>query len=140
VSAMRIAVLPIAIALAGCATSAVHVAQSTVPVSNAGEIVTVSLTDFAFTPEHITLHSGVPVRLRLINHSTGGHDFSAPGFFSASNFPPGSSAPADGKVEVGSQQTVDIALTPRVPGHYQVECTHFLHSLFGMTAIIDVAS
>ncbi len=33
---------------------------------------------------------------------------------------------------------MDIVLTPRAPGTYKVECTHFLHSLFGMTATIVV--
>jgi len=86
------------------------------------------------------LRVGVPVRLRLVNQSNGGHDFSAPGFFASSNFPPGSKASPGGKIEVGSQQTTEIALTPRVPGTYPVECTHFLHSLFGMTATIDVVA
>jgi plastocyanin len=109
-------------------------------VGIAGETVTVALTDFAFTPDHITLRVGVPIRLHLVNESTGSHDFSAPAFFAASSFSAGSTAPPDGAIEVGSKQTVEIALTPRVPGRYPVECTHFLHSLFGMTATIDVAS
>ena len=33
---------------------------------------------------------------------------------------------------------MDITLTPRAPGTYKVECTHFLHSLFGMTGTIVV--
>ncbi|HVC61106.1 MAG TPA: cupredoxin domain-containing protein [Acetobacteraceae bacterium] len=139
-SAVRVVVLPFVVALAGCATPAAPVAQSTVPVGGAGETVTVVLADFSFSPAHITLRVGVPVRLRLVNQSTGGHDFSAPAFFAASSFLPGSASPADGKIEVSSHQTVEIALTPRVPGSYPVECTHFLHSLFGMTATIEVVA
>jgi uncharacterized cupredoxin-like copper-binding protein len=137
-SAMRIAVLPIVVAIAGCSASTVPAAVSTVPA--AGETVTVALTDFAFTPDHITLRAGVPIRLRLVNQSDGGHDFNAPAFFAASNYPAGATAPSGGGIEVAANQTVEIALTPRVPGKYPVECTHFLHSLFGMTATIDVVS
>lgn len=110
------------------------------PASDAAQTVTVALANFAFTPDHITLRVGVPVRLRLVNQSDGGHDFSAPAFFAASNFAAGSTAPAGGKIEVDSHQTVEVALTPRVPGSYPVECTHFLHSMFGMTATIQVVS
>jgi plastocyanin len=96
--------------------------------------------DFAFTPAHMTLRVGTPVRLRLVNQSTGGHDFSAPKFFASSSFPPGSTTPAAGAIEVGAQQKVEIVLTPLVRGTYPVECTHFLHSLFGMTATIEVVA
>jgi plastocyanin len=137
-SATWIALLPLAAALAGCTTPAAPTAQPTVPAGNAGEMVTVALTDFAFTPDRITLRAGVPIRLRLVNKSDGGHDFSAPKFFAESTFSPGSTVPASGAIEVGSHQTVEIALTPRAAGSYPVECTHFLHGLFGMTATIDV--
>jgi plastocyanin len=113
--------------------------QSTEPASGVAQTVTIVLTDFAFTPDHITLRVGVPVRLRLVNRSNGGHDFSAPALFAASSFQAGS-APVDGKIEVGSQQEAAVAFTPRVPGSYPVECTHFLHSLFGMTATIQVVT
>jgi hypothetical protein len=84
------------------------------------------------------LKTGVPVRLRLVNESGGGHYFSAPAFFVASNFPPGSSPPPDGEVGVESHQTVEIAVVPRTPRSYRVECTHFLHSLFGTHGMIEV--
>jgi uncharacterized cupredoxin-like copper-binding protein len=137
-SVMRIAVVPLVVALAGCGPRAVPIVPSAVPASDAAQTVTIALTNFAFTPDHITLRAGVPVRLRLVNQSDGAHDFSAPALFAASNFVPGSTAPAGGSIEVGSHQTVDVALTPRVPGSYPVECTHFLHSMFGMTATIQV--
>jgi uncharacterized cupredoxin-like copper-binding protein len=137
---MRIAVLPLVVGFAGCATPAPPVAQPTVPASSAGTTVTVILADFSFSPDRITLRAGVPVRLRLVNQSTGGHDFSAPEFFAKSSFAAGTKAPAGGAIEVGSQQTAEIVLTPLLPGTYPVECTHFLHSLFGMTATIQVVA
>jgi uncharacterized cupredoxin-like copper-binding protein len=113
------------------------VAQQTVPQSSTGTL-TISLSNFAFDPEHIRLKVNTPIRLRLVNESGGGHSFSAPTFFAASSLEPGSSVPTGGKVEVGSHQTVDIILAPRVPGQYRVECPHFLHTLFGMHGTIEV--
>lgn len=135
---MWVAVLPIVVALAGCAKPAIPIAQQTAPAGNVPATITVVLTDFAFAPDHIRLQAGVPVLLHLVNQSKGGHDFSAPKIFASSRFPPGSTAPPDGRIEVGSQQAVEVALTPTAPGTYPVECTHFLHSLFGMTATIEV--
>ena len=103
-----------------------------------GEAITVTLSNFAFDPEHIQARAGVPVQLRLVNESSGSHNFSAAAFFGASNFPPGSSTPVAGEVEVGSHQTIDIVLVPRVPGTYPLECTHFLHSTFGMQGTVEV--
>ena len=139
-AALRIAVVLLVVVVAGCGPRAEPVAQPAVPASDAAQTITIVLTDFAFTPDHVTLQAGVPVRLRLVNQSDGGHDFSAPAFFAASSFPAGSMAPAGGKIEVGAHQTAEVALTPNVPGNYPVECTHFLHSLFGMTATIQVVS
>ena len=102
------------------------------------ENLTITLSNFAFNPEHIRLKVNMPIQLHLVNESGGGHSFSVPAFFAASSLEPGSSVPTDGKVEVGSHQTVDIILAPRVPGQYRVECTHFLHTLFGMHGTIEV--
>jgi uncharacterized cupredoxin-like copper-binding protein len=136
---LRVAALPVVVA--GCATApAAPPAQPSVATGESAGIFTVVLTDFAFTPDHIALRAGVPARLRLVNNSKGGHDFSAPAFFAASSIAPGTTAPKDGAIEVGSHQTVEIAVTPRTPGTYPVECTHFLHSLFGMTTTIAVVS
>jgi uncharacterized cupredoxin-like copper-binding protein len=143
----RAAAMPLLATLAGCATSPALVASSPPQAGNAGaqagdsgRTVTVVLADFSFSPARIMLRVGVPVRLRLVNQSNGGHDFSAPGFFASSRFPAGSTAPGNGAIELASQQIVEVALTPLTPGSYPVACTHFLHSLFGMTATIEVAA
>jgi plastocyanin len=113
-------------------------AQQTATPAGESEIITVRLSNFAFDPNHLRLKAGVPVRLRLVSESNGGHDFSAPGFFAASSFPPGLSAPPDGNVAVASHQTVVIAVVPRTPGAYRLECTHFLHSILGMHGTVEV--
>lgn len=101
-------------------------------------MLTVRMSDFAFAPDNLRLRAGSPVRLRLVNESSGGHDFPAPGFFAASTYPAGSAAPTNGSVEVGGRQTVELTVIYHTPGTYPVECTHLLPSFFGMTASIDV--
>ena len=131
-------VLVLLVALAGCSTqTSTSSGPGISPISGA-ETVTVVLSSFSFDPDHIRLRAGKSVRLKLVNESDGGHDFSAPAFFAASSFPPGSSAPVDGTMEVGSRQTVEVALVPREPGTYPLRCTHPLHALFGMTGAIEV--
>ena len=99
--------------------------------------ITIRLSNFAFNPDQVTLRVGVPVRLHLVNDSSGGHNFSAPAFFAASAFPSGAS-PAGGVIDVAAGGSADVVVTPRAAGTYKFECTHFLHSLFGMTGRIIV--
>lgn len=101
------------------------------------QTITVQLSSFAFTPDQLRLRAGTQVRLQLRNVSSGGHNFTAPAFFAASTIIAGT-PPRDGKVEVPADGSVDITLVPRTPGTYHARCTHFLHSLFGMTAMIVV--
>ena len=100
-------------------------------------VVTIRLSNFAFDPHQVQLRSGVPVTLHLVNDSSGGHNFSAPAFFAASAYPSGT-PPRNGKVEIAARESVDITVVPGAAGTYRVECTHFLHSLFGMTGSIAV--
>jgi uncharacterized cupredoxin-like copper-binding protein len=135
---MRITALLMMSALAAC--SARHpatISPAVVPVGSGG-VVIVHLSNFAFDPSLIRFRAGVPVRLRLVNDSDGGHDFSAPAFFAASSFAPGVPAPPNGTVQVAPHQSVELDLVPREPGTYDLECTHFLHSLFGMTGTIEI--
>jgi plastocyanin len=135
---MRIIIIPFIIALTSCSVQPpASTEQNTAPPANGGT-VTVRLSNFAFDPEHVRLKSGALVRLRFVNESDDGHSFSAPNFVAASTFQSGSPAPVDGAVEVASHQTVEITLIPNVPGTYPFECTHFLHSSFGMHGTVEV--
>ncbi len=102
-------------------------------------VVTVELTDFAFTPDTPKFTAGKPVRLALTNHGTDVHDFSAPAFFATASFRDGEALPVNGDVALKKGQSTEIDLIPGKPGHYDLECTEFLHSAFGMTGAIDVA-
>ena len=99
--------------------------------------ITIRLSNFAFTPDRLSLRVGVPARLHLVNESGGGHNFSAPGLFSASTVESGS-VPPNGTVEIPAGGSADVTLVPRTLGAYPVRCTHFLHSFFGMTGTIYV--
>lgn len=105
------------------------------------ETIVVHLSNFAITPETLHLQSGRMVLLHIVNDSGGGHDLSAPALFSSGTFP-GGSPPAKGRIEVRSEETRDVLFVPGAPGTYKMECTHFLHSLFGMTGrvVVDGAS
>jgi plastocyanin len=120
------AFLSVAIASAAVAASA-----------QPAETLAVHLSNFEFNPDQIRLRAGVPIHLLLVNDSGGGHNFTAPGFFAASTLVSGV-APHDGTVEVPGGATVELTMIPRMPGTYKLECTHFLHSLFGMTGTIVV--
>ena len=110
-----------------------------IPPASADEIPTilVRLSSFAFTPDQIRLRADVPVRLELVNESSGGHNFSAPEFFASSKFP-GGTPPSDGKIDLPAGGRIALIVIPGRPGSYKFECTHFLHAVFGMTGHIVV--
>lgn len=93
--------------------------------------VDIVLANFSFTPAALHLKAGQPVTLHFVNQGSGGHNFSAPEFFRAAGAVPG------GKVDLAKGESRDVMLTPRA-GHYDVRCTHFLHTSFGMKGTIDV--
>jgi len=97
--------------------------------------VEVRLSNFEFAPETIRLRAGEPVALRLVNASSGGHNFAAREFFAAARAVSG--PVEDGAVEVPEHGTVEVRLTP-ARGSYRLRCTHTLHSTFGMRGRIIV--
>lgn len=102
--------------------------------------LTVSMKNYAFTPSTLTLKAGETYRIHFSNDASKGHDFSARDFFAASTIAPGDKAKfaEEGEVELEAGQSVDITLTPNRAGTYDVTCTHFLHSMFGMNGKIVV--
>jgi len=102
------------------------------------ETVTVKLADFAFQPETVVLKVRQPIHLVLTNTGSGEHDFSAPAFFSAVMYRPGSIVAPDGDIVVPEGQTKSVDILPIAHGTYDLECTEFLHSLLGMSGKIEV--
>jgi uncharacterized cupredoxin-like copper-binding protein len=102
------------------------------------QVVEIDLSNFRFTPGDIHLRAGQPTILRLMNTSSGGHDFAAPEFFAAASVRPSDmNAIHHGEVEFGPRQTVEIALVPAA-GSFALKCTHFLHAAMGMRGTITV--
>ena len=136
-SILRTRIVAIALALA----PAVAIAQpmaSPAESANATPLV-VGLSSYEFKPDQITLVRGTTYRLHLTNTSGKSHNFSAPQLFAASSIASADRAKVeDGEIEVDGGQTVDVVFVPMTPGEYDIRCTHFLHSAFGMHAKVIV--
>lgn len=105
----------------------------------APETIAVTLTNFRYTPQTITLQHGRPYVLRFTNGAKGGHDFVAKQFFAAAVIAPEDRAKlAKGGIEVPRGETIELRLTAPPAGRYDVHCSHFLHSTFGMKGEIIV--
>jgi uncharacterized cupredoxin-like copper-binding protein len=96
---------------------------------------TIDLANFSFSPKPIRLAAGQPVTLTFVNRSGGGHDFTAKAFFAGSRILAG--AAPGGKIGLRGGETKSITLVPNA-GTYEVHCSHFLHTSFGMTDQIVV--
>ena len=95
--------------------------------------IQVTLSNFNFAPNMLRLQRNMSYAIHLMNSASGGHSFSAPGFFSAMTVAPEDRAKiVNGKIEIPAGQTVDITVTPMTAGSYPIVCSHFLHSTFGM--------
>lgn len=102
------------------------------------ESITISLTDYAFTPSALELKAGTTYRLHFTNAGSKDHDFTAPEFFVASQVAPDDQAKVNrGTIAIDKGQEVDVAITP-VAGSYTFTCTHFMHKMMGMHGTITV--
>ncbi len=123
-------------ALSGVAFASVLMLGS----AQAQTAITVSLTNYAFTTTTLTLKTGETYRIHFSNDSSKSHDFSAREFFQATTVAAADKSKLeDGdEVELEERQSADITLTPNHAGTYPVTCTHFMHSMLGMTGQIVV--
>jgi len=101
--------------------------------------VTITLNSYSFAPSAITLKANTPYKLHLVNSATKDHNFSAPEFFAASTVAAEDKTKvSDGAVEVGEGGSVDVTVTPNKAGTYNLNCTHFMHTMLGMKGTIIV--
>lgn len=123
--------------LAALSSTSYALAESIMP-ANAAPVV-VALSSYEFKPDQITFVRGTTYRLHLTNTSGKAHNFSAPQLFAASSIAPADQSKIEGgEIEVDGGQSVDIVFVPLTPGEYDIRCTHFLHSAFGMHAKVMV--
>lgn len=106
---------------------------------SAAQVIEVDLTSFAYTPATVTLQHGTPYRLHLVNKAHGSHDFVAQTFFAQATLDPASQPVVrKGEIELGGGDSADVRLVAPRPGTYDVHCSHFMHSTFGMKGKIVV--
>jgi len=101
--------------------------------------ITIALSNFKFTPSQVTLEHGQRYVLHLVNQAKGGHDLVAKAFFAAAKVDAADRAKMDRSgVDLEGGESVDIHLIAPPPGGYEMHCSHFMHSSFGMTGTIVV--
>jgi plastocyanin len=126
--------------LATAAVCLIGIVAAVSATADEPQIAQVTMTNFAFTPKSLHLKRDVRYRLHFVNSGSSAHNFDAPEFFAAVTVMPQDQAKvSDGKVEVDESEAVDVTVTPRKAGTYPVKCSHFLHTMFGMTgeAVIE---
>lgn len=111
---------------------------------SAPETVTVSLSDYKFTPDHLVFHRDRPTRLVLQNVSDGEHTFVSEGFLPTVavkqiDGPNGSTpGPWVEQVAVPAGQTKELWFVPAKYGAWTFECTKTGHAMLGMTGVVNV--
>jgi len=126
---MRLASLALAATLAAFALPA---AAQTPDWANA-QTVTVSMSNYAFTPSTLTLKANQPYKLVFTSTVMKDHDFSAPELFAAGLINPEDTGKVSkGTVEVDDGGTVTVRFMPTKPGTYNFTCDHFMHAMLGM--------
>ena len=133
----------------GHAVTATYVATAADIVSAADwdSILTVrvDMSDFIFTPESLTLRTGQPYKLELVNAGTTKHYFTAEGFYQSVAFRKAQTSEGEFKapyfkaIEVFPGHQVDLYFVPVVPGAYGSLCTITGHEEAGMHGTITVA-
>lgn len=99
--------------------------------------LTVVMVDNRFEPDHITLHAGQTYELRLENHGTDLHEFTAPTFFKAARVRDKKLLSNGGTdVVVQSGKSVRVLLIAPAKGHYDLTCAD--HDWDGMVGSIIV--
>jgi plastocyanin len=127
-------------ALIGMAVVAVAApAPAQHPDWDTARTIEINLKSFAYIPATMTLQRGVPYRLHFVNQAGGGHNFVARDFFAEATIDPANRVALDqGQVELGGGDSATVRLISNRAGTYDVHCSHFLHSSFGMKGKIVV--
>jgi len=108
------------------------------------ETVTVTMTEYAFSPSTVVLRAGAPTRLVLKNAGKEAHYFVAEQFFKAiaTRKIQGSDgeikAPSFTAVEVYPGKTLEWFLVPAAKGGFDLLCTVKGHAEHGMRGRIEV--
>jgi uncharacterized cupredoxin-like copper-binding protein len=99
--------------------------------------VDVTMVDYRFVPDHLSLQHGVHYRLHLVNKGKQTHEFTAPVFFASAKIDnPGILNREHTEIVMQPGDTKDLLLTPGAPGSYDLRCSD--HDWDGMVGGITV--
>jgi uncharacterized cupredoxin-like copper-binding protein len=101
------------------------------------EDVTLVLSEYRFSPNHLVFRHGVPYRLLLENRGKELHEFTAPAFFQAITLEaPESLVPGGSEVVLGPGERKALVFVAAAAGRYPLSCAD--HDWAGMTGDIVV--
>jgi plastocyanin len=124
-----------AVALALGAVIATTAAQA----QPAAKVINVDFSEYKYSPMEIDLTVGQPYVLHHTNSGSKEHDLSAKAFFATVTLGPDSAARVkDGDFDLDQGEALDVMLTPRKTGVFEMHCTQFMHSMLGMKGRIVV--
>jgi uncharacterized cupredoxin-like copper-binding protein len=99
--------------------------------------VTVVLSEYRFSPDHLVFRRGVPYRLLLENRGKELHEFTAPAFLQAITLEaPEILVPGGGEVVLGPGERKVLVFVAAAAGRYPLSCAD--HDWAGMTGDIVV--
>jgi uncharacterized cupredoxin-like copper-binding protein len=99
--------------------------------------IDVTMIDYRFVPNHLSLKHGVHYRLHLVNKGKQTHEFTAPVFFASAKIDnPEVLNREHTEIVMQPGETKDVFLTPGAPGTYDLRCSD--HDWDGMVAGITV--
>ncbi len=99
--------------------------------------VTLTATNYQFTPDRLTLKRATAYRLHIDNRGSEMHEFSAPELFKTSEIEdPGVLNADKTEVAVHPGEAKDLIFMPQQAGHYAFRCPD--HDWAGMTGEITV--
>jgi uncharacterized cupredoxin-like copper-binding protein len=108
------------------------------------QTVEVALTEYDFAPAALAFEASKPYRLLLRNQGSSTHTFTSMGFFqaiAAQKLVSGvgeEALPYIEKIEVPSGSSKELYFVAARAGSYPLECSVFLHDVFGMSGEITI--
>jgi uncharacterized cupredoxin-like copper-binding protein len=101
------------------------------------QTINVTMVDYSFLPDHLTLQRDVYYRLHLENHGKETHEVTAPVFFASADIKnPDLLNREHTEIVMQPGETKDLYFTARHPGTYDLRCSD--HDWAGMVGGITV--
>jgi uncharacterized cupredoxin-like copper-binding protein len=128
---------PLVSALIAAVLAIVCAAGPSLAASAHAKSVTVRMTEYMFSPDHLTFQRGVLYRLHLANQGKEIHEFTAPEFIAAIDLKnPSALGAYTNQFAVDPGQTKDVFFIPLKPGRYKLVCAD--HDWAGMIGEIVI--